>query len=48
MLKPGGYLLSNDKFPDAVPSELTHAVDTTLVVARDPERTDTMYCYRKQ
>jgi hypothetical protein len=47
MLKPGGYLLSNDKFPDTVPSGLTHSLDTTLIVARDPERSDTLYCYRK-
>jgi len=48
MLKPGGYLLSNDKFPDVVPSGLSAAPDTTLVVARDPDRSDTMYCYRKE
>jgi hypothetical protein len=48
MLKPGGYLLSNDKFPDVVPSGLDSALETTLVIARDPERTDTMYCYRKK
>jgi hypothetical protein len=48
MLKPGGFLLSNDKFPDTVPSGLTNALDTTLLVARDPDRTDTMYCYRKE
>ena len=48
MLKPGGYLLSNDKFPDAVPSGLAGSLDTTLLIARDPNRTDTMYCYRKE
>ncbi|MGB9491721.1 MAG: hypothetical protein WCA92_14765, partial [Terriglobales bacterium] len=47
MLRPGGYLLSNDKFPDNVPSGLASALDTTLVVARDPDRTDTMFCYQK-
>jgi hypothetical protein len=46
MLRPGGYLLSNDKFPDTVPSGLVSAMDTTLVVARDPDRSDTMFCYK--
>ena len=47
MLKPGGFLLSNDKFPDNVSSGLTRSLDTALLFARDPDRTDTMYCYRK-
>ena len=47
MLKPGGFLLSNDKFPDTVPSGLETSLGTTLLVARDPDRTDTVYCYRK-
>jgi hypothetical protein len=48
MLKPGGFLLSNDKFPDTVPSGLATSLETTLVIARDPDRLDKMYCYRKQ
>jgi hypothetical protein len=48
MLKPGGYLLSNDKFPDEISSGLKNSLSTTLIVARDPERADAMYCYRKQ
>jgi hypothetical protein len=48
MLKPGGFLLSNDKFPDAVPSGLYDVLDTALVVARDPDRVDTMFCYQKK
>ncbi len=48
MLRPGGYLLSNDKFPDTVPSGLASALETTLIVARDPDRTDTMFCYKKE
>ena len=48
MLKRGGFLLSNDKFPDPVPSGLAKALDTTLLVARQPDRTDTMFCYRKE
>ncbi|HVI77930.1 MAG TPA: hypothetical protein VM715_07170 [Candidatus Acidoferrum sp.] len=48
MLKPGGFLFSNDKFPDAVPSGLVACLDTSLVVARDPDRIDTMFCYEKK
>lgn len=48
MLRPGGYLLSNDKFPDTVPSGLASTIETTLIVARDPDRTDTMFCYKKE
>jgi hypothetical protein len=48
MLKPGGYLLSNDKFPDTVPSGLASALDTMQLIARDPNRSDTLYCYRKE
>jgi hypothetical protein len=47
MLKPGGFLLSNDKFPSNVTSGLEDSLQTTQLIARDPERTDTMYCYRK-
>jgi hypothetical protein len=47
MLKPGGYLLSNDKFPDTTPFGLTTALNSTLLVARDPDRIDHMYCYQK-
>lgn len=48
MLKPGGFLLSNDKFPDEVSSGLKNSLFTTLIIARDPERDDTMYSYQKQ
>jgi hypothetical protein len=48
MLRPGGYLLSNDRFPDTVPSGLTSAIETTVILARDPDRTDTMFCYKKE
>lgn len=48
MLKTGGFLLSNDRFPDAVPSGLKNALETTLIFARNPDRSDTMYCYGKE
>ena len=48
MLKPGGYLLSNDKFPEEAAYGLRNSLFTTLIIARDPERDDTMFSYRKQ
>ena len=48
MLKTGGFLLSNDRFPNTVPSDLSNELETTLIFARNPDRTDTMYCYRKE
>jgi hypothetical protein len=47
MLKPGGYLLTNDKLPDRVPSGLEEALTTVLHVARDPDMTDYLFCYRR-
>lgn len=48
ILKPGGFLLSNDEFPDTPTSGLEKSLETTLLVARNPDRADTMYCYQKQ
>jgi len=42
MLKPGGFLLSNDQFPDTVPSGLDASLQTTQLVSRSPDRIDTM------
>jgi len=47
MLKPGGFLLTNDKLPDAVPSGLQAAEPTVLVVARDPDVTEYLFSYQK-
>jgi len=47
MLKPGGYLLSNDKLPDTVPSGLSNVQETTITMSADPLVTDLMICYRR-
>lgn len=47
MLKPGGYLLSNDKLPDTVPSGLSNVLETTITMSVDPLVTDLMICYRR-
>jgi CheR methyltransferase, SAM binding domain len=47
MLKPGGYLLTNDKLPGKVPSSLEDSLQTKLVVARDPDVTEYMFCHKR-
>ena len=47
MLKPGGFLLTNDKLPDKVSSGLQDAEPTVLVVARDPDVTEYLFSYQK-
>jgi hypothetical protein len=47
MLKPGGFLLTNDKLPDTVPSGLQADEPTVLVVARDPDVTEYLFSYQK-
>jgi len=47
MLRPGGYLLTNDKLADAAPSGLQDSLLTTLIVARDPDMTEFMFCYER-
>jgi hypothetical protein len=47
MLKPGGYLLSNDKLQDAVPSGLGQVVVTDIPMTGTPVITDYIYCYRR-
>jgi hypothetical protein len=45
MLKPGGYLLSNDKFPDTVPELLKNSLITSQTVGQSPEY---MFSYQRQ
>lgn len=47
MLKPGGYLLSNDKLQDTVPSGLEQVLVTAIPMTGAPVITDYMYCYRR-
>jgi predicted TPR repeat methyltransferase len=48
MLKPGGFVLSNDLLADKVPSRLDLAHVTTINVRTDPQIIEHMYCYRRQ
>jgi hypothetical protein len=47
MLKPGGYLLSNDKLQDTVPSGLDQVMVTEIPMTVPPVITDYIYCYRR-
>lgn len=47
MLRPGGFLLSNDKLPDTVPSGLTDVLDTPVVSSVNPLVQDVVFCYQR-
>ena len=47
MLAPGGYLLTNDKLPDTVPSGLEQVMVTAVPMTTPPVITDYVYCYRR-
>jgi|SRR5579862_2050239 len=47
MLKPGAYLLSNDKLPDTVPSGLEKVWVTTTEMSHEPQIIDYIFCYRR-
>jgi hypothetical protein len=47
MLKPGGYLLSNDKLPETVKSGLNDVLETTVTSSVEPLVTDVIVCYQR-
>jgi len=47
MLRSGGFLLSNDKLPDTVPSGLTDVLDTPVVSSVQPLVRDVVFCYQR-
>ena len=47
MLKPGGFLISNDKLPDTVPSGLTDVLETPVVSSQQPLVKDVVFCYQR-
>jgi APA family basic amino acid/polyamine antiporter len=48
MLNPGGFILSNDKLPSTAADGLSDSLQTTQVVARNPDRTDYIFSYIHQ
>jgi hypothetical protein len=47
MLRPGGFLLSNDKLPDTVPSGLENVLGTKIEMSHDPQILDYIFCYQR-
>jgi hypothetical protein len=47
MLKPEGYLVSNDRLPDTVPSGLEDVLDTPVVSSLQPLVKDMVFCYQR-
>lgn len=48
MLKPAGYILSNDKLEDRVPAGLEQLMVTDIPMTPPPVITDHIYCYRRR
>jgi hypothetical protein len=46
MIRPGGFLISNESLPNSAPSKLTDSLQTTVVLA--PSDTEYMYTYARQ
>ncbi|MGO8786093.1 MAG: hypothetical protein ACLQVL_01745 [Terriglobia bacterium] len=45
MLRPGGFLVSNDRLPDEVPSELKDVLEVPVVSSEQPLVQDFAFCY---
>jgi hypothetical protein len=48
MLKPGGFVLSNDLLADKVPSQLEEVNRTSIEVRSQPQIVEHVYAYRRQ
>jgi hypothetical protein len=48
MIKPGGYLLSNEALPNTAPSKLTDSLKTSILITSQPAVTDYMFSYLRQ
>jgi len=47
MLRPGGFLISNDKLPDKVPSGLQTVLEVPVVISESPGVQDSAFCYQR-
>jgi chemotaxis methyl-accepting protein methylase len=45
MLRPGGFLVTNDKLPDKVPSELKDVMEVPVISSEQPLVQDFAFCY---
>ena len=48
MLRPGGFLVSNDKLPDVVLSGLDDVLETTVVSSVEPRVADVVFSYQRK
>lgn len=48
MLKPGGYVLSNDELPGTPADGLSDSLKTSQIVARNPDRIEYMFTYERK
>ena len=47
MIRPGGFLITNEALPDKAPSVLTNSLKTTVNIASSPQLTDYMFTYAR-
>jgi predicted TPR repeat methyltransferase len=47
MIKPGGFLLSNEILPNTAPTKLTDSLKTSVSIVKSPAVTDYMYTYAR-
>ena len=48
MIKPGGFLLTNEALPGTAPTKLADSLKTSVPIAKSPAITDYMYGYVRQ
>ena len=48
MIRPGGFLLTNEALPGNAPSKLADSLKTAVPIAKSPPLTDYMYSYVRQ
>ena len=48
MVKPGGFLLTNEALPNVAPSALTDSLKTSIPIASSPQLTDYMFTYARK
>jgi len=48
MIKPGGFLITNEALPNTAPSKLNNSLETTVVIESNPVVKDYVYSYQRQ
>jgi hypothetical protein len=47
MVRPGGFLITNEALPDKAASNLTNSLKTSVSIASNPPLTDYMFTYAR-